>query len=136
MVSAQHRQGLLSFANEAHVLLLNEASVEDLCARVAEASNEHIGGEKGLESEMSGLVGNFRANLVVSGATAYEEDGWEALQIGPSVRAEVSCLCLSLSRPSRVWILWAICTGFASVAFCSSFSLPGKARRAPILWGT
>ncbi|EFJ25003.1 hypothetical protein SELMODRAFT_173762 [Selaginella moellendorffii] len=60
----------LSFANEGQFLLLSEASVEDLNARIA------TGAKHRLETTQ------FRPNLVVSGGPAYEEDEWQSLSIG------------------------------------------------------
>ncbi|MEC5385389.1 MOSC domain-containing protein [Uliginosibacterium sp. H3] len=56
----------LSFADGFPLLLLNTASLDDLNARIGR--------------EM--VIERFRPNLVVSGAPAFAEDGWQRLRIG------------------------------------------------------
>lgn len=67
---------VVSFADGYPVLLISEASLADLSARV------------GRPVEMA----RFRPNLTVSGGTAFQEDGWAAVEIG-GVRFDVAKTC-------------------------------------------
>jgi uncharacterized protein YcbX len=67
---------VVSFADGYPVLLISEASLADLSARV------------GRPIEMA----RFRPNLVVAGGTAFQEDGWSQVQIG-AVRFAVAKTC-------------------------------------------
>lgn len=79
-----------SFANESQLLVLNNASVSDLHTRVqaqhAEAFPESV--------EVT--AARFRANMMVQGAPAYQEDDWKALIIssegGEHCTVTLSCL--------------------------------------------
>jgi len=62
---------LVTFADAFPFLVLSEASLADLNARMA----QH--GEPALP------MNRFRPNLVISGCAAYEEDTWERMKIGP-----------------------------------------------------
>jgi uncharacterized protein YcbX len=64
--SAKNRNLHLSFSDAYPLLLLNTASLDELNTRI------------GRQME----VGRFRPNLVVSGATAFAEDGWRRMRIG------------------------------------------------------
>lgn len=59
---------VVSFADGYPLLAVTEASLADLNAR--------------LPSPVT--IGRFRANVVVEGATAFEEDAWSSLAIGPA----------------------------------------------------
>lgn len=67
---------VVSFADGYPVLLISEASLADLSARV------------GRPVEMA----RFRPNLIVSGGTAYQEDDWTAVEIG-GLRFDVAKTC-------------------------------------------
>lgn len=56
----------LSFADGYPLLLIGQASLDDLCARVGRPL----------------AMARFRPNLVVAGAAAYAEDGWTRIRIG------------------------------------------------------
>lgn len=62
-------EGIVSFADGYPLLLLGEASLGDLNARLA--------------SPMP--MNRFRPNLVVSGVPAYAEDGWTKIRIGSAI---------------------------------------------------
>lgn len=71
------REGdVVSFADGYPVLLISEASLSDLSARV------------GRPVEMA----RFRPNLTVEGGSAFQEDGWSAVEIG-GVPFEVAKTC-------------------------------------------
>jgi len=55
----------VSFADELALLVANEASLEDLCGRLADPVP----------------MDRFRPNLVVAGAAAFAEDGWKRLRV-------------------------------------------------------
>ncbi len=59
-------EGIVSFADGYPLLLLGEASLSDLNSRL----------------EQPVPMNRFRPNLVVSGASAYAEDGWTKIRIG------------------------------------------------------
>lgn len=66
----------VSFADAFPLLLMTEKSLEDLNERLAEPVP----------------MNRFRPNIVVDGATAFEEDGWRSLQIGSvNFRAAKPC---------------------------------------------
>lgn len=67
---------IVSFADGYPLLLISQASLADLCARV------------GRPVEMA----RFRPNLTVLGGTAYQEDAWSAVEIG-EVRFDVAKTC-------------------------------------------
>ncbi len=67
---------IVSFADGFPVLITNEASLADLNARIA--AN---GGGSGGKVPMN----RFRANIVIKGASAWEEDQWGELAIGDAV---------------------------------------------------
>ncbi len=62
-------EGIVSFADGYPLLLLGEASLEDLNSRL----------------ERPVPMNRFRPNLVVSGSSAYAEDGWQKIRIGNTV---------------------------------------------------
>ena len=57
---------IVSFADQAPILLLSEESIEDLNNRLSLPITFH----------------RFRPNIVVKGVQAYDEDGWKRVQIG------------------------------------------------------
>ena len=66
----------VSFADGFPVLVVNAASLDDLNARLAQPVP----------------MDRFRTNLVMSGAPAWEEDGWTSLRVGPiPFRAPKDC---------------------------------------------
>ncbi|MEM8908212.1 MAG: MOSC N-terminal beta barrel domain-containing protein, partial [Bacteroidota bacterium] len=67
---------VVSFADQSPLLLLSTASIADLNTRL----------------DQSVHFQNFRPNIVVEGAQAYEEDQWRRIQIG-SVEFEVNQRC-------------------------------------------
>lgn len=67
---------IVSFADGYPVLLISEASLADLSARV------------GRPVEMA----RFRPNLTVAGGTAFQEDGWSVVEIG-GIRFDVAKTC-------------------------------------------
>lgn len=67
---------VVSFADGYPVLLISEASLADLSARVGRA----------VEME------RFRPNLTVAGGTAFQEDDWSVIEIG-GVRFDVAKTC-------------------------------------------
>lgn len=63
------------FANEAQLLLVNEASLQDLNARLL--------GDGAAEDAESVAVERFRPNLLIGGETVpFCEDAWDSLAIG------------------------------------------------------
>jgi len=59
-------EGIVSFADGYPLMLLGEASLDDLNARLTQPVP----------------MNRFRPNLVVSGSLAYDEDGWKTIRIG------------------------------------------------------
>ncbi|XP_018590148.1 molybdenum cofactor sulfurase isoform X5 [Scleropages formosus] len=70
----------LSLANEAQYLIINTASVEVLQKRIMSRQ-----GPDAQTFDIQQLISRFRANLVINGAEAFEEDDWGQVQIGNSV---------------------------------------------------
>ncbi len=71
---------IVSFADGFPVLITNEASLADLNTRISQTGGVAV------------PMNRFRSNLVVSGATAWAEDGWTDLAIGDAVfRAVKPC---------------------------------------------
>lgn len=67
---------IVSFADGYPLMLLGEASLDDLNLRIAEK-------EAGTSAAFRHLPMNrFRPNLVVSGSDAYAEDDWQRIRIG------------------------------------------------------
>nr|KAF6358624.1 molybdenum cofactor sulfurase [Pipistrellus kuhlii] len=81
-------QATLSLVNEAQYLLVNRSSVLEL-QRQLSASDEN-GREESFP--MRDLISRFRANIITSGASAFEEEKWEAISVG-SLHFQVSGPC-------------------------------------------
>ncbi|CAK6447994.1 unnamed protein product [Pipistrellus nathusii] len=81
-------QATLSLVNEAQYLLVNRSSVLEL-QRQLSASDEN-GREESFP--MRDLISRFRANIITSGASAFEEERWEEISIG-SLHFQVSGPC-------------------------------------------
>lgn len=73
----------VAFADAFPLLLISEASLEDLNARLSNALP----------------MNRFRPNVVVTGAAPYEEDGWHELRIG-GVRVDVVKPCSRCRVPT------------------------------------
>ncbi|XP_054580056.1 molybdenum cofactor sulfurase isoform X2 [Eptesicus fuscus] len=71
-------QATLSLVNEAQYLLINTSSVLELQQQL------HASDENGREElfPMRDLISRFRANIITSGASAFEEEKWEEISIG------------------------------------------------------
>ncbi|XP_004380979.1 molybdenum cofactor sulfurase [Trichechus manatus latirostris] len=78
----------LSLVNEAQYLLLNRSSVSELQQQL------NFSDENGKEKlfPMSELISRFRANIIISGTRAFEEDKWDEISVG-SLRFQVSGPC-------------------------------------------
>jgi hypothetical protein len=71
---------LVGFADGFAYLLTNEASLAELNARLGNKSHPAL------------PMNRFRPNLVVSGAAAFEEDGWKEIRSGSAIlRAATPC---------------------------------------------
>ncbi|KAF6205098.1 hypothetical protein GE061_019265 [Apolygus lucorum] len=70
-----------AFSDLGSFLLLNESSVEDLNAKIAQRS-EDVGNQ---EEPAVVTATNFRGNIVIRGPSAYEEDDWNWVRIGDNV---------------------------------------------------
>lgn len=68
---------IVSFADGYPVLLANEASLADLNQRIAKSGGQGV------------PMNRFRANIVLTGATAWAEDTWQDFSIGNSVMRNV-----------------------------------------------
>jgi uncharacterized protein YcbX len=77
------RKSLVSFADAFPLLLISQASLEGLNARLATPVP----------------MNRFRPNLVVGGASPYEEDSWKSLRIG-SVAFRVAKPCSRCTVPT------------------------------------
>ncbi|XP_015421045.1 PREDICTED: molybdenum cofactor sulfurase [Myotis davidii] len=86
----------LSLVNEAQYLLINRSSVLELQQQLS-ASDEN--GREEL-FPMRELISRFRANIITSGASAFEEEKWEEISIGslhfqvlgPCHRCQMICI--------------------------------------------
>ncbi|KAM9097564.1 molybdenum cofactor sulfurase [Sarcophilus harrisii] len=86
----------LSLVNEAQYLLINRASILEL-HQLLNASNEN--GTEELLS-MRELIQRFRANIVINGTKAFEEEKWDEISIGtlnflvlgPCHRCQMICI--------------------------------------------
>ncbi|KAK1337756.1 LOW QUALITY PROTEIN: hypothetical protein QTO34_002389 [Cnephaeus nilssonii] len=89
-------QATLSLVNEAQYLLINTSSVLELQQQL------HASDENGREElfPMRDLISRFRANIITSGASAFEEEKWEEISIGslhfqvlgPCHRCQMICI--------------------------------------------
>jgi uncharacterized protein len=64
---------IVSFADGYPVLLANAASLDDLNSRITKNGGSAV------------PMNRFRANIVVSGANAWAEDGWNEIEIGEAI---------------------------------------------------
>lgn len=82
----------VSFADGFPVLVVNTASLDALNDALLAASGDG-----------AVPIGRFRANLVVSGFPAWDENGWRTLRIGPMrFRAPTQCArCVVITRDQR-----------------------------------
>uniref|UniRef100_A0A8C9W8I4 Molybdenum cofactor sulfurase n=1 Tax=Scleropages formosus TaxID=113540 RepID=A0A8C9W8I4_SCLFO len=87
----------LSLANEAQYLIINTASVEVLQKRIMSRYHRKVSFP---------LISRFRANLVINGAEAFEEDDWGQVQIGNSV-FQVRCTMRLQYRAGQT-MMWVI----------------------------
>ncbi|XP_048219619.1 molybdenum cofactor sulfurase [Perognathus longimembris pacificus] len=78
----------LSLVNEAQYLLINTSSIMELQKQL-NTSDEN--GKKE-EFPMKDLISRFRANIILNGTRAFEEEGWEEVSIG-SLRFQVVGPC-------------------------------------------
>ncbi|XP_070697014.1 molybdenum cofactor sulfurase isoform X2 [Pempheris klunzingeri] len=69
----------LSLVNEAQYLMINRASVE-LIQRLMSSRQDDSEGDRLLDTQ--NVISRFRANLVITGVEAFEEDNWSHLIIG------------------------------------------------------
>lgn len=75
---------IVSFADGYPLLVIGEASLEDLNQRVT--LNNHSGAASETLALQSPLAMNrFRPNIVVSGSDAYAEDNWSRIRVGNAV---------------------------------------------------
>jgi uncharacterized protein YcbX len=89
MPDATHRESnakyagpdkLVGFADGYAYLLANEASLADLNARLGKKNHPAL------------PMNRFRPNLVVTGTSAFEEDGWKEIRVGEAIlRAAKPC---------------------------------------------
>lgn len=92
----------LSLANESQYLLICRQSVEDLQHRIQQS-------EEKPNFELENLLNRFRANVVVGGGLAFEEDGWATVKIGNNkfmsqggcTRCQMVCLDQDTSERSK-----------------------------------
>jgi uncharacterized protein len=86
------------FADGFHILLLSEASLESLNARLVESGSEPV------------PMNRFRPNIVVSGCEAFEEDTWKQIRIGTNgeslamdvVKPCARCIITTIDQTSGV----------------------------------
>ncbi|XP_075388687.1 molybdenum cofactor sulfurase [Tenrec ecaudatus] len=91
----------LSLVNEAQYLLLNRASVLELQQQLS-ASCVFNSDENGKEElfPLSDLILRFRANIVINGTRAFEEEKWDGMSVGslnfqvlgPCHRCQMICI--------------------------------------------
>uniref|UniRef100_H3C4W8 Molybdenum cofactor sulfurase n=1 Tax=Tetraodon nigroviridis TaxID=99883 RepID=H3C4W8_TETNG len=79
----------LSLVNEAQYLLINHASVQ-LIQELLSSRQENSVGDQHLDTK--NIISRFRANLVIAGVEAFEEDNWSQLMIG-NTRFVVTSRC-------------------------------------------
>lgn len=85
----------LSLANEAQYLMINLASVERL-RELVQRKDEEIGESSSSVPDLQNIVSRFRANLVIRGGRAFEEDAWSSLRVvgvGGEARFSVTGPC-------------------------------------------
>ncbi len=73
-------EDIVSFADGYPLMLLGEASLDDLNARMAENDKE---ADRSVRVPLP--MNRFRPNLVVSGSDAFAEDDWDKVRIGEAV---------------------------------------------------
>jgi len=72
-----HGDDVVSFADGYPLMVLSEATLEDLNQRLSRDA------DKSVRSPLP--MNRFRPNLVVSGSTAFAEDAWDKVRIGEAV---------------------------------------------------
>jgi uncharacterized protein YcbX len=79
-------EDIVSFADGYPLMLLGEASVQDLNSRIEQSNAGRLPAVRPLP------MNRFRPNLVVSGSEAFAEDGWAGIKIGDvTFRATKPC---------------------------------------------
>lgn len=74
-VDPTYANGITSLSDGFPYLIISQASLDDLNARIA-AAHPLIGTSARLGME------RFRPNIVIAGGTAFQEDGWKEIRIG------------------------------------------------------
>ncbi|MEO8067357.1 MAG: MOSC N-terminal beta barrel domain-containing protein [Flavobacteriales bacterium] len=73
-VDPTYAQGINSLSDGYPYLILSQASLDDLNARVAHSSSPSAGERIPMD--------RFRPNIVITGGSAHQEDGWKDISIG------------------------------------------------------
>ncbi len=114
---AVHEDDAVSFADGYPILLIGEESLADLNAR--------------LETPVP--MNRFRPNLVVSGADAFAEDGWQQIKIGGAIFHVVKpcarCIITTIDQTTGVK------HGTEPLKTLANYRIPKRSRQQKILFG-
>lgn len=75
-VDPTYANGITSLSDGYPYLIVSQASLDDLNARIRSSSDHLIDRSSDLGME------RFRPNIVIAGGTAFQEDGWKEISIG------------------------------------------------------
>ncbi len=75
LVDARYAQGIISLSDGFPYLIISQASLDDLNARIR--SSDPL-----IDPSVHVPMDRFRPNMVIAGGEAYQEDGWTGIAIG------------------------------------------------------
>jgi uncharacterized protein YcbX len=81
-VDPTYAQGITSLSDGFPYLIVSQASLDDLNARVEDEMIRRSDDQKIEMRPTPLLMDRLRPNLVIGGGTAYQEDGWTEITIG------------------------------------------------------
>jgi len=126
----------LSLANEAQYLLLNSASGKALAHKIrSRYETQGLEADYNISEEridVDKLIARFRGNIVVDGATSFDEDEWQEVRIGnlkmkingPCNRCQMICIDQDTGEKSKEPLLTLASTRGHKIHFGIYLGIP------------